>query len=371
MTRLPGAAGHGGNAPGRPSCTVVTEPRAARLAEVTGSILFAKIVGVARTLEALGVPEDRLVSTIGRPLVVDDPDERVGIELYFQLYELGYEVTGRRDLGLAVAVNAGGIERLGVVGFMIKTAPDGITACQRAARYLRVAIDMGAEWRVELEADQVRISFEIGVRDRLSQQLAIEASIASFVSDYRRISRQDMRPTTVRFPHPGPTNDLGFRTFFGCPVEFGTGKCDFVFDRAFNERAAMPDADLAMNEFFARYADRMLESNVRSIQTVAERAADHLRRHLVDGEPTSESTAKALGMSSRSLRRSLEREGTSFRQLLDEVRLERAKGLLGQENITASEVAFLVGFGDLTAFSRAFKRWTGTSPREFRLRLAS
>jgi AraC-like DNA-binding protein len=164
----------------------------------------------------------------------------------------------------------------------------------------------------------------------------------------------------------GSGDDTAHRAFFKAPVEFGTGVCDFVFDRADAERAVLPKADPAMNAFFARYANTLLEQHVQPDLPVVERIRAFIERHLADGEPTAESAAKQLAMSGRSLRRSLRGEGTTFRELVEGVRRARAHALLDQPHITASETAYLLGFSDLTAFSRAFKRWTGKSPREYR-----
>jgi AraC-like DNA-binding protein len=328
--------------------------------------MFPALVGVARVLAGLGVPVDDLERVLGRPLEVTDPDLRVPSELLLRLYELGQRVTARRDLPILVARSLG-VEHLGVVGFTIVTAPDGPTACMRAVRYARVAYDLGWDWTARLEEDSIRVSYGVGVPTRLGERLTCEAAIANWVQCFREVSRIDMCPRSVRFPHPGPSDDRAYRTFFKGPVEFGTGVCDFVFDRADAERAVLPKADRVMNAFFTRYANTLLEEHVRTDRTVVEQARAHIERYLADGEPTTETAAKELAMSGRTLRRALQDSGTTFRELVEEVRRTRAHALLGQPNVTVSEAAYLLGFGDLTAFSRAFKRWTGKSPREYRV----
>ncbi len=328
--------------------------------------MFPALLGVARALAGLGVPAEDLEETLGRPMEITDPDLRVPSELLLRLYERGLQTTGRRDIPLVVARSMR-VEHLGVMGFTIVTAPDGPTACMRAVRYTRVAFDLGWEWASRTEGDTIRVSYAAGVPTRLGEQLSCEAAIANWVQCFREVTRVDMCPRSVRFPHPGPSDEKAHRAFFKAPVEFGTGVCDFVFDRADAERAVLPKADSVMNAFFTRYANTLLEQHVRTDQSVVERAREYVERHLADGEPTAEAAAKALAMGGRTFRRALQDAGTSFRELVEEVRLERARALLGQPNVTVSETAYLLGFGDLTAFSRAFKRWTGQSPREFRV----
>jgi AraC-like DNA-binding protein len=331
-----------------------------------GSVMFPALLGVARALGGLGVPASELEKTLGRPLEVTDPDLRVPSELLLRLYERGLEVTGRRDLPVVVARGLT-VEHLGVMGFTLVTAPDGPTACQRAVRYARVVFDLGWEWTSHDEGDAIRVSYAAGVPTRLGEQLSCEAAIANWVQCFREVTRVDMRPRSVRFPHPGPGDDKAHRAFFKAPVEFGTGVCDFVFDRADAERAVLPKADSTMNAFFTRYANALLEQHVDTDRSVVERVREYVERHLADGEPTAEAAAKELAMSGRTLRRALQDGGTTFRELVEGVRLARAHALLGQPNVTVSETAYLLGFGDLTAFSRAFKRWTGKSPREYRV----
>jgi len=327
--------------------------------------MFPAVLGVARLLVGLGVPQDEVEETLGRPLELTDPDLRVPNELVLRLYELGFRVTGRRDLPLVVACGMT-IEHLGVMGFTIVTAPDGPTACLRAVRYARVVFDHGWDWGLQYEGDAIRVSCAVGVPTRVGEQLNCEAAVATWVRCFREVSRVDMRPRSVRFPHPGPSDDTAHRAFFKGPVQFGTGVCDFVFDRADAERAVLPKADSVMNAFFTRYANALLEQHVETDRSVVERVREYVERRLADGEPTAEAAAKELAMSGRTLRRVLQDAGTTFRELVEEVRLERARALLGQPNVTVSETAYLLGFGDLTAFSRAFKRWTGQSPREYR-----
>ena len=92
---------------------------------------------------------------------------------------------------------------------------------------------------------------------------------------------------------------------------------------------------------------------------------------LPDGAPSKAAIARALGMSPRGLQRHLADEGTSFKDLLESARASLARSYLGEGRHSVTEIAFLLGFADTSAFSRAFKRWTGSSPRDFAARLSA
>ena len=89
---------------------------------------------------------------------------------------------------------------------------------------------------------------------------------------------------------------------------------------------------------------------------------------LPDGEPSKAAVARTLGMSTRNLQRHLAAEGTSFKDLLNAARGSLARSYVDEGRLTVTEIAFLLGFADVSAFSRAFKRWTGMSPREWSAR---
>jgi AraC-like DNA-binding protein len=101
-------------------------------------------------------------------------------------------------------------------------------------------------------------------------------------------------------------------------------------------------------------------------QSTKERTHHALLRALASGEPSAAAIAQELGMSERTLRRRLEDEATSFREVVEMVRRHRAEQLLQEGRATITEIAFLLGFSDPSAFSRAFRRWHQVGPREYR-----
>ena len=99
------------------------------------------------------------------------------------------------------------------------------------------------------------------------------------------------------------------------------------------------------------------------------RARAVIIQHLPDGEPRRPKIATILGMSERTLHRRLAAEGTSFQRLLDDTRRELAQQYLGQKDVSLADTAYLLGFSDQSSFFRAARRWFGSSPGHFRLRL--
>jgi len=108
----------------------------------------------------------------------------------------------------------------------------------------------------------------------------------------------------------------------------------------------------------------------RRQERVSTRVQQALLAALPDGAPSKTATARKLGMSARTLQRHLAGEGTSFKDLLDGARVDLARTYVAERRLSVTEIAFVLGFADTSAFSRAFKRWTGASPRDWARRRA-
>jgi AraC-like DNA-binding protein len=124
-------------------------------------------------------------------------------------------------------------------------------------------------------------------------------------------------------------------------------------------------ANPALAAHFEQQAARLL-SETRGAETLVDRARRIIANSLPSGEPSTLAIAKQLGLSERTLRRALAAEGASFRGVVDGLRQERARILLEDRRNSIAEIALALGFSELSAFSRAYKRWTGRPPSEAR-----
>jgi AraC-like DNA-binding protein len=139
-----------------------------------------------------------------------------------------------------------------------------------------------------------------------------------------------------------------------------------LFARA-DVMSPLPTANRLLAEMHERVANARLQILDHAPTCLQTRAV--MIRHLPDGEPRRPKVASALGMSERTLQRRLAAEGTSFQRLLDDTRRELAQQYLGQKNVSLADAAYLLGFSDQSSFFRAAKRWFGSSPRHYRIRL--
>lgn len=251
---------------------------------------------------------------------------------------------------------------LGALGLALKTAPTIGDALHRLVRYLLVLSDT---LEYELIDQPWGQTFALTGRPhhRRGAALANECALAAVVSMVRRCSGVPMNPRNVSFRHGAPPNEQHHRDYFGCPVTFHAPINGIDLDAAQLAQPTLLADDGLSHYFLARLDDLRSQTAERSlVADVRGAVADSLP----DGQPSKSQIARRMGMSERTLHRRLAEQGESFQTLATDARREAAESLLRSDTHSLAEVAFLTGFSDQTAFTRAFKRWTGRTPAAFR-----
>jgi AraC-like DNA-binding protein len=170
----------------------------------------------------------------------------------------------------------------------------------------------------------------------------------------------------VAFAHPAPPDVSEQDAFFRCAVLFGRGENRIEFDRSLLDRP-IKGADDALLAVLDEQAERIVAERV-AVSDAVSRVRQQIRTAVKNGQPTLELVATAMRVSPRTLQRRLTAEKTTFNALVDHVREELARAYIVNPRLALGEVAYLLGFSEISAFSRAFKRWTGSTPAAFRAR---
>ena len=328
-----------------------------------GAPVVRRIVDVARVPDA---PED-LLASVGLPAAPATgvwAGESVDADAYYGLLE---RVAGDHDPGLPLRYGqAMRVDDLGALGLALKTAPTVGDALARLVRYVLVLSDT-LEYELVDEPGGAAFVLVGRPHHRRGAALANECALAAVASLLGQIAGPACGPRSVTFQHPAPTDDRLHREGFGCPVAFGATQDAVHLDAAVRAHPTLlADEGLSayllaqLDELRARSAERSLVLDVRAAVADA----------LPDGQPSKSQIARRLGMSERTLHRRLAEEGESFQALVTDVRREAAESLLAAGTHGLADVAFLTGFSDQTAFTRAFKRWTGETPAGYRARQA-
>ena len=315
-----------------------------------GRALSAKL-DVSSLLKSAGLSR----SQISRP--------EIRIPVKSQIKFLDQAATALKDdfLGLHLAQSID-LRELGLLYYTLASSADLHGALTRLARYSAIQND-GLQIRVH-GGKHITVSFEyVGVA-RIGDRHQMECFVATLVRFCRQVTGRQLSPLRVRFMHRRPgASDL--TAFFGCPVEFGAERDAIMFRRDLKD-VALTNADPYLNKLLQQYCEAALSDrriNVGDWRSKIENAIVPLLPH---GEATIEKVADVLGTTPRTLARRLARENVTFLDVLQDLRLRLAKQYFHEPNMSISQAAWLLGYAGPSAFSHAFKRWTGQSPRQLR-----
>jgi len=316
-----------------------------------------------------GVKPEHLYQAVNLdPALLADPDNRIPFAQLVTLYEQAARLTGDDAFGLHVGERATP-KMFDVLGYVVMNSPNFGEAIQRLIRYYRIWCD-GAEYRLKIDGAMAQIEYkyqmsECSVEERRQD---CECTFSIFVNSGCFATGVAWTPREVSFQHAQPQNTAEHQRIFRAPVSFDMPVNELVFDRSILDLPLMK-ADPDLCAVLDRHAEELLARFPRR-GGLTDRVRELLSELLQGGDPELETIARQLGMSARSLQRRLKDEGASHTGLLDEMRRDLSKQYLQEPQIAICEVAYLLGFSEPSAFNRAFRRWTGISPKEYRRALA-
>jgi AraC-like DNA-binding protein len=287
--------------------------------------------------------------------------ERVPIDAAHQALLLAVEQTGDADLGLKAARRLI-LGDVGAIDYVVSSASTVRSAIEQASRYARLINDaLGVKLELERSAALLRLENSVAL-PRAAADFQLGGFFRNHVCSWFGSRSAEV---TVWFTHDPPA-DLGeyIRTFEPARVRFGAPALGFAFDPGILD-LPLPNADPNLHAILVPYVDQRL-SQLTAERSVSANVRLLIRVQLGDGGPDVGRVASQLGMSLRTLARRLETEGTTFRELLDEVRQQLALEQVARRGATFSEITDQLGFSHVAAFHRAFRRWTGQTPRQYR-----
>jgi len=298
-------------------------------------------------LRAAGVP----------PSALEEADSRVPIASLHAAWDRLLDALPRIDVETAAYAPGD----YGIVGFVVMNSATLADALKHLVRYVGLWTDDPA---FELDGATVRFTYRHAFRDSPGMRRATEAAPVEMVHGARLLTRSHVVPREVRFAHGPPDDVLAYTRFFGCPVRFDAEDHAIVF-RSEDLDLPLAQADAQLGAFLRGHAESALAK-----RGTEDSPLDGVRRILAQelqrGVPSIDVVAARMAASERTLRRRLEASGTTFRALLDETRAELARSYVADARMPLAEVAFMLGFSEPSAFHRAFKRWTRTTPAAFR-----
>ena len=329
------------------------------------SIQAKAVEKIIKSAAAGGVPARALYEAIKlNPAALIDPDQRIPFAQVVELYERAAELTGDDAFGLHVG-EAVDPKAFDVLGYAVINSPTLGEALDRMVRYNFIWTN-GSCFLVDSTRALTCIVYEYLDHTITARRHDTEMTLAAIAALGRTVASSELSPTRVTFQHDAPRDTREHARIFQCPVEFNAGKNQYFLDSRALELPIVK-ADPGLCAVLDRHAAELVAKYPRA-DTLSDRVRTLIKNELSGGNAAVDRIAEHLGMSSRTLQRKLQASGTSHQELLDEMRHELALRYLQEPEMAVCEVAYLLGFSESSAFHRAFKRWTGTTPNEFRRR---
>ena len=297
------------------------------------------------------------------PSHVINADRRIDVPRMQRFWRLAVEATGDDNFGLHAAeqLQPATLQGLGLAVLASDTLYDGL---KRLVRFSQV-LSTGLQIDLEEEGEFVDIVYNYAPSDfgaDFTWQV-FDFSIGVILVMCRLTLGEYVSPFSVETMRPAPEDVDQFESLLGSRVAFDAPKSRIRF-----VRSDIMDQLVTANADLARVNDEQVETYLASFLDVStsREVVGKIVQHLPDGPPSQKQIAEALNVSNRTLQRKLKDEGTSFIDLLQDTRLQLAEKYLAQPQRSIVEIAYLLGFSEPSTFSRAFKRWTGLAPVDFR-----
>ncbi|WP_437278076.1 AraC family transcriptional regulator [Sorangium sp. So ce375] len=329
------------------------------MSDISVKVFQAIVAGAA----AGGVAPAELLAAAGvDPADLADPDMRFPRPVEARLWCEAARLLGDDSFGLHLAERLQ-VGSLGALGFAVRSSATVGEALTRAARYLRV-VARGPSLEIRIDGDTAHLRHEPPPSGPAPSRHAVEFFLGNLVVLARRGADPAFTPRAARFRHAAPARVDEHRRLFGAGLRFGAAHDELEIERAFLSR---PQAHA--EPLLCEVLDQHLASLAAAVPAEAsflDRARSAIAAELAHGEPTLPAIAARLRMSPRSVQRRLKEEGASLSSVLDRLRADLAVRYLSESRDAISEVAFLLGFSEVSTFHRAFKRWTGVTPAAYR-----
>ena len=292
-----------------------------------------------------------------------DPDRRVPADAHYRLWEHAERVTGDPGVGL----HAGQVvdpERMGLVGhvfFNCDTLGEAVTQYVRLHRLINESVLLS----FEQTGDQAILCWQPDVAEHYCRQ-DMDRTLAAVITRTRHFIHPGIRADWAEIAHPAPAYANEYEKLLGGPVRFDCG----ITRLAFSSRHLghpIPRRNPYVYSAVLKQVNALL-ARLQTRRSFGRRIRRLISRQMATEKIDADTLAHQCHMSRQTLYRKLKKEGLSFHGLVEQVRQDKALRYVAADHYALGEIAFLLGFSELSAFSRAFKRWTGTSPAEYRAR---
>jgi AraC-like DNA-binding protein len=260
------------------------------------------------------------------------------------------------------------IVELGIVDYICTSSPSVSSAMNNLSRYFRLIAhpDFAVSYEEKNNSGLINYGQQGATfsHQTIFEQQSTEFTFSITISRIRAVVKTRVNPVSVSFRHAPPSYVDEYERIFQAPISFNSENNVMILGE--DSLGLSPDhQEHNLHHILKTYAETSV-SSLPDISGIANLVLQELKKAFHHGEPTAESIANKLFMSPRTLHRKLKQENTSFAGLRDQLRCELAQSMLGNHELSVTDISFLLGFSQPSAFNRAFKRWNGITPQSFR-----
>jgi len=326
-----------------------------------GVVRLGPLLGIPDVLRDLGADPAEVLGSAGIDAeLLADPENLIEFAAVGRFLRLCVERTRCPHFGL-LAGQKSGLPALGLIGFLAQHSPSVGAALRALVRHFPLH-DRGAQVTLTVEGNLATVGYLIQEPGVEATDQIYDGCMAITLNVLRALCGAGWRPAEVLLPHRRPSDPGPFLRLFQAPVRFDAEQAALVFPATWLERP-VPAADPGLH--------RVLEEQVQALEAqspgdLINHVQNLLRAALPAGQHSLERVAELMSMHRRTLSRRLQSRGTTFQTLVEEVRFGVARQFLQDTDLPLSQVAATLGYSDVTAFTRAFRRWSGTSPGQWR-----
>lgn len=333
----------------------------------TGAVVrVGPLTGVPAVLRELGHQPGSIFGSAGFELSqFADPDTQISYVAASRLLACCVAATGCPHFGLLVGERAAP-SSLGVAGFMLHAAPDVGSALRGLVQHLDLH-DQGGVPTLHIKGDTTLLGYAILQPGAQATGQIYDLAIALACNIMRGLCGERWNPGEVLLSRQPPADLAPYRQFFRAPLRFNAEQSAVVFASRWLDRK-IPGSDPLLHRHLQQEATELHAQTDKNIVGALRRL---LRKSLLDQNCTLSDVARQLCIHERTLNRRLQEEGTSFRRELDDIRYAMARQLLSDSAMPIARIATTLNYADASAFSRAFKRWTGSTPAQWRAHTTS
>lgn len=330
-----------------------------------GDLSVGFIHGLAAALEERGHPADELLERFGLDASrLAEPQGRLSIPRFMRLGHAAIQLCGDPALGLSMG-RLSRLGHLGLAGVCAAQAPNLREAARVLTRYERLyASNYRGQSSFHEDSRGAWLRFYSISPYNAYNRFVVDSVLAGWRTYLGHLAGGSMSVDKVQIEFTAPDYAERYADFFGCPVEF---EADANQLRLSLDSLALRNSDHCPSTWrqLLDLCERELQQLTRT-RSLRERITQLLGPLLHGREPDLEEVATRLQMPSWTLRRKLAEEGTQFRAILNDTRRDLAMAYIRDTELAFGEIAYLLGFASAEAFQRAFKRWSGSTPGEFR-----